>query len=108
MSLLGAASGQVGGPKLIKPTPALYLVAVPLFDMVLPRCGKLFAKGRLRSRSLSHCRCFWISVFDRRALVMIVTINLAATGLGLLLHRLNAPDYYQRASLLACSCCIAC
>ena len=31
----------------------------------------------------------------RRALVMIVTINLAATSLGLLLHRLNAPEYYQ-------------
>ena len=26
---------------------------------------------------------------------MIVTINLAATSLGLLLHRLNAPEYYQ-------------
>ena len=26
---------------------------------------------------------------------MIVTINLAATSLGLLLHQLNAPEYYQ-------------
>ena len=30
---MGAASGQVGGSKLIKPATALYLVAVPLFDM---------------------------------------------------------------------------
>ena len=27
--------------------------------------------------------------------MIILTINLAATSLGLLLHRLNAPEYYQ-------------
>ena len=74
--LLGAASGQVGGPKLIKPATALYLVAVPLFDMVFTRYGELFAKGRCRSRSLSFIICFWISAFRTAALVMIVTINL--------------------------------
>ena len=43
--LLGAASGQVGGPKLIKPATALFLVAVPLFDMVFTTLRRVIRKG---------------------------------------------------------------
>ena len=95
--LLGAASGQVGGPKLIKPATALYLVAVPLFDMVFTTLRRIIRKGSpfVADRSHIHHLFLDLGFSHRRALVMIVTMNLAATSLGLLLHQLNAPEYYQ-------------
>ena len=95
--LLGAASGQVGGQKLIKPVTALYLVAVPLFDMVFTTLRRVIRKGSPFAADRSHVHHLFLDLgfSHRRALVMIVTINLAATSLGLLLHRLNAPEYYQ-------------
>ena len=95
--LLGAASGQVGGPKLIKPATALYLVAVPLFDMVFTTLRRIIRKGSPFAADRSHIHHLFLDLgfSHRRTLVMIVTINLAATSLGLLLHRLNAPEYYQ-------------
>ena len=95
--LLGAASGQVGGPKLIKPVTALYLVAVPLFDMVFTTLRRIIRKGSPFAADRSHIHHLFLDLgfSHRRALVMIVTINLAATSLGLLLHQLNAPEYYQ-------------
>ena len=95
--LLGAASGQVGGQKLIQPATALFLVAVPLFDMVFTTLRRIIRKGSPFTADRSHIHHLFLDLgFSHgRALVMIVTINLAATGLGLLLHRLNAPEYYQ-------------
>ena len=95
--LLGAASAQVGGQKLIKPSTALFLVAVPLFDMVFTTLRRVIQKGSPFSADRSHIHHLFLDLgfSHRRTLVMIITINLAATGLGLLLHRLNAPEYYQ-------------
>ena len=95
--LLAAASGQVGGQKLIKPATALYLVAIPLFDMVFTSLRRIIRKGSPFAADRSHIHHLFLDLgfSHRRALVMIVTINLAATSLGLLLHRLNAPEYYQ-------------
>ena len=95
--LLGAASGQVGGQKLIKPATALYLVAVPLFDMVYTTLRRIIRKGSpfVADRSHIHHLFLDLGFSHRRTVVMIVTINLATTGLGLLLHRLSAPEYYQ-------------
>lgn len=95
--LLGAASNQVGGQKLIKPATALYLVAVPLFDMVFTTLRRIIRKGSPFAADRSHIHHLFLDLgfSQRRALVMIVTINLAATSLGLLLHRLNSPEYYQ-------------
>ena len=95
--LLGAASGQVGGQKLIQPATALFLVAVPLFDMVFTILRRIIRKGSPFAADRSHIHHLFLDLgfSHRRALVMIVTINLSATCLGLLLHRLNAPEYYQ-------------
>lgn len=95
--LLGAASGQVGGQKLIKPTTALFLVAVPLIDMVFTTLRRVIRRGSpfVADRSHIHHLFLDLGFSHRRTLVIIVTINLAATSLGLLLHRLNAPEYYQ-------------
>ena len=95
--LLGAASSQVGEQKLIKPATALFLVAIPLFDMVFTTLRRVIQKGSPFAADRSHIHHLFLDLgfSHRRALVMIVAINLAATGLGLLLHRLNAPEYYQ-------------
>ena len=95
--LLGAASGQVGGQKLIKPATALYLVAVPLFDMVFTTLRRVIRKGSPFTADRSHIHHLFLCLgfSHRRALVLIVAINLAATSLGLLLHRLDTPEYYQ-------------
>ena len=95
--LVSAASGQVGGPKLIKPATALYLVAVPLFDMVFTTLRRIIGNRSpfVADRSHIHHLFLDLGFSHRRALVMIVTINLSATSLGLLLHRLNAPEHYQ-------------
>jgi len=95
--LLAAASGQVGEQKLIKPATALFLVAIPLFDMVFTTLRRVIRKGSPFAADRSHIHHLFLDLgfSHRRALVMIVTINLAATSLGLLLHRLNAPEYYQ-------------
>ena len=95
--LLSAASGQVGGEKLIKPATALFLVAIPLFDMVFTTVRRLIRKGSpfAADRSHIHHLILDLGFSHRRALVMIVAMNATATGLGLLLHRLQAPEYYQ-------------
>ena len=95
--LLGAASGQVGGQKLIQPATALYLVTVPLFDMVFTTLRRVIRRGSPFAADRSHVHHLFLDLgfSHRRALVMIVTINLSATSLGLLLDRLNAPEYYQ-------------
>jgi UDP-GlcNAc:undecaprenyl-phosphate GlcNAc-1-phosphate transferase len=95
--LLSAASGQVGGEKLIKPVTALFLVAIPLFDMVFTTVRRSIRKGSpfAADRSHIHHLILDLGFSHRRALVMIVAMNATATGLGLLLHRLQAPEYYQ-------------
>jgi len=58
---------------------------------------RIIRKGSPFAADRSHIHHLFLDLgfSHRRALVMIVTINLAATSLGLLLHRLNAPEYYQ-------------
>ena len=95
--LLAAASGQVGGQKVIQPATALYLIAIPLFDMVFTTLRRL-ARGDSpfsADRSHIHHLLMKLGFSHRRTLVIIVTGNLATTALGLLLYRLEAPEYYQ-------------
>lgn len=95
--LLGAASGQVGGQKLIKPVTALYLVTVPLFDMVSTTLRRMLNKGSpfTADRSHIHHLLLRLGLSQTRVLVVIVATNLAATGLGLLLHRFQSPEFFQ-------------
>ena len=95
--LLSAASGRVGGQKLIDPATALYLVAIPLFDMVFTALRRIIQQGSpfVGDRSHVHHLLLDLGLSQRRALITIVAVNLATTSLGLLLHRLNVPEYYQ-------------
>lgn len=102
--LLGAASEQVGGEKLIRPVTALYLVAIPLFDMVYTTSRRVARKlSAFRAdRSHIHHLLLDLGYSQRRTLIMILSINLATVSLGLILHRLHAPDYYQMGIFVGC------
>ncbi len=65
--------------------------------MVYTTLRRIIRKGSPFAADRSHIHHLFLDLgfSHRRALVMIVTINLAATSLGLLLHQLNAPEYYQ-------------
>lgn len=95
--LLSAASSQVGGAKLINPVTALYLVTVPLFDMVFTTVRRITRRRSPFRADRSHIHHLFLRLgfSQRRTLVMVVAINLSASSLGLLLHRINAPEYYQ-------------
>ena len=102
--LLGAASEQVGGEKLIRPVTALYLVTIPLFDMVyttLRRVARRLSAFRA-DRSHIHHLLLDLGYSQRRALIMILSINVAIVSLGLILHRLHAPEHYQMGIFLGC------
>ncbi|MDB2365708.1 undecaprenyl/decaprenyl-phosphate alpha-N-acetylglucosaminyl 1-phosphate transferase [Luminiphilus sp.] len=102
--LLSAASEQVGGEKLIKPATALYLVAVPLFDMVFTISRRVFRKLSAFKADRSHIHHLLLDLgySDRRAMVLILSLNLAIVSLGLILHRLSAPEYYQMGIFIGC------
>ena len=95
--LLAAASGQVGKVKLVEPVTALFIVALPLFDMVFTTLRRLIRKGSPFAADRSHIHHLMqdLGFSDRRALVIIVGIHLSVTFIGLMLHRANTPEHYQ-------------
>lgn len=95
--LLAAASGQFGGGKLIKPVTALYLVTVPLFDMAFTSARRIVRKGSPFTADRSHIHHLFLRLgfSGRRTLVLIISLNLSAAILGLLLHRIQTPEHYQ-------------
>lgn len=102
--LISAASGQFGGVKLIKPVTALYLVAVPLFDMVFTTLRRIARGISPLSADRSHIHHLFLALgFSHpRVLIMIIAINLSSAGIGLMLHRLQAPEYYQLGIFIGC------
>ena len=102
--LLAAASEQVGQIKLIKPATALYVVALPLYDMVFTCLRRMVRKGSpfVADRSHIHHLMQDLGFSDRRALVIIVCIHSSLALIGLVLHRAGTPEYYQLAIFLVC------
>lgn len=102
--LLAAASGQVGGVKLIKPATALFVVALPLYDMVFTTLRRLIRKGSPFAADRSHIHHLMqdLGFADRRALIIIVSIHSSIALLGLVLHRAGTPEYYQFAIFVGC------
>ena len=101
--LLEATSGKVFGSVELRPVTALYLVAIPLFDMVFTSLRRIVRRGSPFAADRSHIHHLLLDLgfSHRRAVVLILAINLATTGLGLLLQRLEAPDYYQMGIIVA-------
>ena len=102
--LLAAASAQVGGIKLIQPATALFVVALPLYDMVFTSLRRVIRKGSPFAADRSHIHHLMqdLGFSDRRALVIIVSIHSSTALLGLALHRAGTPEHYQLAIFLGC------
>ena len=102
--LLAAASGQVGGTKLIKPATALFLVGLPLFDMVFTTIRRLLRNGSPFAADRGHVHHLLkdLGFSDRRALVLIVAMSVSLNFIGLLLHRSNVAEYHQFAIFCGC------
>jgi len=102
--LLAAASGQVGGKKLIEPVTALFIVGLPLFDMVFTSMRRVVLKKSPFSPDRSHLHHLMqdLGFSNRRSLILIIIISLSITFLGLMLHRAGVPEYYKFLIFLAC------
>ena len=102
--LLAAASGQVSGKKLIEPVTALFIVGLPLFDMVFTSMRRVASKKSPLSPDRSHLHHLMqdLGFSNRRSLILIVIISLSITFLGLMLHRAGVPEYYKFLIFLAC------
>ncbi|WP_435219067.1 hypothetical protein [Luminiphilus sp. nBUS_07] len=102
--LLAAASAQVGEIKLVQPVTALFIVALPLFDMVFTSLRRIIRKGSPFAADRSHIHHLMqdLGFSDRRALVIILGIHLSVTFVGLMLHRAGTSEYYQLAIFVGC------
>ena len=102
--LLAAASGQVGGVKIIKPATALFLVALPLFDMVFTTLKRIFRKGSPFAPDRGHIHHLLkdLGFSDRRALLLIVAMSVSLNFLGLMLHHSIVAEYYQFTIFCGC------
>ena len=102
--LLAAASAQVGDIKLIQPATALFVVALPLYDMVFTSLRRIIRKGSPFAADRSHIHHLMqdLGFSDRRALVIIVCIHSSVALIGLVLHRAGTPEYYQLTIFLGC------
>ena len=102
--LLAAASAQVGDTKLIQPVTALFVVALPLFDMVFTSLRRIIRKGSPFAADRSHIHHLMqdLGFSDRRSLVIILGIHLSVTFMGLMLHRAATPEYFQFAIFIGC------
>jgi UDP-GlcNAc:undecaprenyl-phosphate GlcNAc-1-phosphate transferase len=100
--LLAAASAQVGQTKLIQPVTALFIVAVPLYDMVFTSLRRIIRKGSPFAADRSHIHHLMqdLGFSDRRALVIIIGIHLSVTFTGLMLHQASTPEHHQFAIFL--------
>ena len=102
--LLSAASAQVGQTKLIKPATALFIVALPMYDMVFTSLRRIIRKGSPFAADRSHIHHLMqdLGFSDRRALVIILGIHLTVTLIGLILHRADTPEHSQFVIFLGC------
>ena len=102
--LLAAASEQVGKVKTIQPVTALFIVGLPLFDMVFTTMRRLMnLHSPLKSdRSHIHHLMQDFGFSSRRSLLIILSISLFITSLGLTLHRAGLAEQYQLAIFMAC------
>ena len=95
--LLTAASGRVGAEKLIDPSTALFLVALPLFDMVWVTLRRLINRSSPFQGDQSHIHHILLALnLSHRSIVLVlVSVNLVLAGTGLALHAFQVAEYHQ-------------
>jgi UDP-GlcNAc:undecaprenyl-phosphate GlcNAc-1-phosphate transferase len=95
--LIAAASDQVGAPKIIKPVTALYLIALPLFDMVfialrrVSRGESPFTADRTHIHHLMQAAGF----SPQKSLWILLVLSSSFNVLGLIMHRSATPEHWQ-------------
>ncbi|EED35689.1 undecaprenyl-phosphate alpha-N-acetylglucosaminyl 1-phosphatetransferase [Luminiphilus syltensis NOR5-1B] len=102
--ILAASSQQIGGVKLINPVTALFVVALPLFDMTYTTLRRVIrGENPVRAdRTHIHHLLNDLGFSPRRSLVIILFIALSLQMLGLMLHRAQASEFHQLAIFLGC------
>lgn len=102
--ILAASSQQVGGSKLVAPVTALFIVGLPLFDMVFTTLRRTVRNGNPLAADRSHIHHLMqdLGFSDRRSLSIILSIGTALPMLGLMLHRAEAGESYQFAIFIGC------
>lgn len=95
--LIAAASDQVGAPKIIKPVTALYLIALPLFDMVFIALRRASRKQSPFTADRTHIHHLMqdAGFSPRAALFILLVLSSSFNALGLIMHRFETPEYWQ-------------
>ncbi|MEP1472114.1 MAG: hypothetical protein ABJK25_14155 [Halieaceae bacterium] len=102
--ILAASSAQIGGEKLIQPVTALYLIGLPLFDMVFCSLRRVYARRSPFGSDRTHIHHLMqqLGMSNRRSLLVIGAVGLSAPFLGLMLSRSGASAPYQFFIFLGC------
>lgn len=102
--ILAATSQQVGGQKLVPPTTALFIVGLPLFDMVFTTLRRGINRVSPFSADRSHIHHLMLDLgfSHRRAVMIIITISAAISFLGIMLHRGGANEATQLGVFVGC------
>ena len=100
--ILAAATEQVGGVKLVKPVAALYIVALPLFDMVFVTLRRLIqgVSPFAADRGHIHHALLALGFSKRITLLLVLVAALSLSGLGVALQQANASEPIQMATFL--------
>jgi UDP-GlcNAc:undecaprenyl-phosphate GlcNAc-1-phosphate transferase len=102
--ILAVASAQVGGPKQIKPVTALYLVGLPLYDMVFTTLRRAYQRKSPFSSDRTHIHHLTeaLGLSNRRSLAIIGILGISPPLIGLILHKAGTPSPYQFYMFLWC------
>lgn len=95
--ILAVTSARIGGSKYIEPVTALYLVGLPLFDMVFITVRRLYTRTspfRPDRRHIHHLMQA-LDVSNRRSLILIGCLGLALPFIGLMLRNSGAESPQQ-------------
>ena len=95
--ILTVTTQQVGGKKYIQPVTALYLVALPLFDMTFITIRRLMARMSPFSADRTHIHHLMeaLDISRRRAVLLISCAYLGPAFVGLMLDRSGAAEPQQ-------------
>jgi UDP-GlcNAc:undecaprenyl-phosphate/decaprenyl-phosphate GlcNAc-1-phosphate transferase len=102
--ILAATSQQVGGQKLVPPATALFIVGLPLFDMVFTTLRRGLNRVSPFSADRSHIHHLMLDLgfSHRRAVMIIITISAAISFLGIMLHRGGTSETTQMSVFGGC------
>ena len=97
--LLASASSRVGGEKLVAPVTALYIISIPLYDMVLTVLRRAIRGKSPFSADRTHIHHLLLSLSGSQntVLILVVVANLSANSVGLYLHKASVPEHLQLA-----------